>query len=119
MCVQKLQADAIVTPTVLGKTARLISSFRPKVPIYAVTPNDVVRHKLQLYWGITPLKGYEHSTTEHIIQDAARTVLDKGFVKPGDMLVFTAGDPATNATTGEGAATNMLQIVEIDPGNYA
>lgn len=119
LCVQKLQADAIVTPTVLGKTARLISSFRPKVPIYAVTPNDVVRHKLQLYWGITPLKGYEHSTTEHIIQDAARTVLDKGFVKPGDMLVFTAGDPATNATTGEGAATNMLQIVEIDPGNYA
>lgn len=114
LCVEKLKADAIVTPTVLGKTARLISSFRPKVPIYAVTPNDIVRHKLQLYWGITPLKGYERSTTEHITQDASKAVIDLGLVKPGDLLVFTAGDPATNTTTGEGAATNMLQIVEIE-----
>lgn len=115
LCVEKLKADAIVTPTVLGKTARLISSFRPKVPIYAVTPNDIVRHKLQLYWGITPLKGYERSTTEHIIHDALKEVFVRKLVKPGDLLVFTAGDPATNATTGEGAATNMLQIVEVEP----
>ncbi len=115
LCVEKLKADAIVTPTVLGKTARLISSFRPKVPIYAVTPNDIVRHKLQLYWGITPLKGYERSTTEHIIHDALKEVFVRGLVRPGDLLVFTAGDPATNATTGEGAATNMLQIVEVEP----
>ncbi len=113
LCVNNLNADAIVTPTSMGKTARLISSFRPKVPIYAVTPHDTVRYRLQLYWGITPLKGNERSKTEYIIQDAARTVMDKGLAKPGQMLVFTAGDPATNATSGEGVSTNMLQIIEV------
>lgn len=113
LCVKNLHADAIVTPTAMGKTARLISSFRPKVPIYAVTPNDTVRYRLQLYWGITPLKGNERSTTEHIIQDATRTVMDLGLAKKGQMLVFTAGDPATNATTKEGVSTNMLQIIEV------
>ncbi len=113
LCVKNLQADAIVAPTAMGKTARLISSFRPKVPIYAVTPNDTVRYRLQLYWGITPLKGNERSTTEYIIQDAARTVMDLGLARPGQMLVFTAGDPATNVTTSEGVSTNMLQIIEV------
>ncbi len=113
LCVKNLQADAIVTPTIGGKTARLISSFRPKVPIYAVTPSDSVRHKLQLYWGITSLKGKERSTTEHIIHDAAKTVTDMGLAKAGDVLVFTAGDPVTNSTTREGTSTNMLQILEV------
>ena len=44
-----LQADAIATPTISGQTARLISSFRPKVPILAVTPSETVLHKLQPY----------------------------------------------------------------------
>lgn len=113
LCVKKLHADAIVAPTVGGKTARLISSFRPKVPIYAVTPSDAVLHKLQLYWGITPLKGYEHSTTEHIIQDAFQAVKNMGMVKAGQLLVFTAGDPITNTSSEEGASTNMLQVVEV------
>lgn len=113
LCVNNLQADAIVTPTIGGKTARLISSFRPKVPIYAVTPSDSVRHKLQLYWGITSLKGKARSTTEHIIHDAAKTVTAMGLAKAGDVLVFTAGDPVTNSTTREGTSTNMLQILEV------
>lgn len=113
LCVKNLRADAIVTPTMGGKTARLISSFRPKVPIYAVTPSDAVRYKLQLYWGITSLKGKERSATEHIIKDAARTVTDMGLAKVGDVLVVTAGDPVTNASTREGATTNMLQIIEV------
>lgn len=113
LCVKNLDADAIVAPTAMGKTARLISSFRPNVPIYAVTPNDAVRYKLQLYWGIIPLKGNKRSTTKHIIQDAAHTIMDLGLTRPGQMLVFTAGDPATNATSGEGVSTNMLQIIEV------
>lgn len=107
----ELDAVAIVTPTMSGQTARLISSFRPKVPIYAITPNEVVQHRLQLYWGILPLKGYEKQTTEHIISHALAEVRRKRLVKKGDLVVFTAGDPATNAT-GKGFVTNMLHIVE-------
>lgn len=113
LTVENLQADAIVTPTVSGQTARLISSFRPAVPIYAITPNETVQHKLQLYWGVIPLKGYEKSTTQHIIEAAMSEVKRKRLVKKGQLLVFTAGDPATNTRTGEGAVTNMMHVVEV------
>ncbi len=106
-----LKAVAVVTPTMTGKTALLISNYRPEVPIYAITPNERVQHKLQLAWGVCPLKGYHKDSTEHIISQAMNVVKAKEHVKKGDLLVFTAGDPATNMTT-EGAVTNMMHIIE-------
>ena len=55
---RNIEADCIVTPTMSGKTARMISSFRPTMPIYAITPNERVQRKMRLYWGVRPLKGY-------------------------------------------------------------
>lgn len=107
-----LEAKAIVTPTMAGQTALLISNFRPEVPIYAITPNETVQHRLQLAWGVYPLKGYEKESTEHIISQAMSVVRRKRLIKKGDLVVFTAGDPATNMRTGEGAVTNMLHIIE-------
>ena len=107
-----VQAACIVTPTVSGQTARLMSNFRPAVPIYAVTPNEWAQRKMQLYWGVTPLKGYEEDTTEHIISHAMYVVKREGYVREGDMVVFTAGDPATNMVKGKGAMTNMMHVIE-------
>lgn len=107
-----LGAKAIITPTMGGKTAFMISNFRPEVPIYAITPNDTVMHRLQLAWGVIPLKGYEKDSTEHIILQAMNVVRRKRMIKKGDLVVFTAGDPATNMRTGEGAATNMMHVIE-------
>ncbi|MDO4273179.1 MAG: pyruvate kinase [Eubacteriales bacterium] len=107
-----LEAKAIVTPTMAGQTALLISNYRPEVPIYAITTNETVQHRLQLAWGVYPLKGYEKDSTEHIISQAMSVVRRKRLVKKGDLVVFTAGDPATNMRTGEGAVTNMLHIIE-------
>lgn len=107
-----LSAKCIVTPTMSGETAKLISNFRPEVPIYAVTPNEVVQHRLQLYWGVCPLRGYQRETTEHIIAQSMGVIRQNGLVKKGDLVVFTCGDPATNVRTGEGFVTNMLHIVE-------
>ena len=107
-----LKVKAIVTPTFGGRTARLISNFRPEVPIYAVTPNEWAQRKMQLYWGVTPLKGYEEDTTEHIISHAMYVVKREGYVREGDMVVFTAGDPATNMVKGKGAMTNMMHVIE-------
>ena len=106
-----LKAKAIVTPTFGGRTARLISNFRPEAPIYAVTPNDTILNRLQLVWGVTPLKGYEKDSTEHIISQAMSVVRRKRLAKKGDLIVFTVGDPATNMTR-EGAVTNMLHVIE-------
>ncbi len=107
-----LHAKCIVTPTVSGQTARLISNFRPKVPIYAVTPNDWVQRKMQIFWGVRPLSGYEEDSTENIISHAMYVVEREKYIKTGDLVVFTAGDPATNIVTGEGAVTNMLHIIQ-------
>lgn len=103
-----LNAKAIVTPTMAGQTALLISSFRPQAPIYAVTPNETFQHRMQLVWGVTALKGYEKESTDRIITQAMSVVRRKRLIKKGDLVVFTAGDPATNNRTG----TNMLHIIE-------
>ncbi len=103
-----LDAKAIVTPTMAGQTPLMISSFRPRVPIYAVTPNETYQHRMQLVWGVTALKGYEKEATDRIINQAMQLVRRKRFIKKGDLVVFTAGDPATNIRTG----TNMLHIIE-------
>ena len=95
-----------------GNTARLISNFRPKVPIYAITPSATIQHKLQLIWGVTPLKGYERDTTDHIISQAMNVVRTRHLIHRGDLVVFTAGDPATNMTNGQGAVTNMMHVIE-------
>ena len=107
-----LKAKAIVTPTFGGRTAILISNFRPEAPIYAVTPNDTILHRLQLVWGVTPLKGYEKDSTEHIISQAMSVVRRKRLAKKGDLIVFTVGDPATNMVNGEGAVTNIMQVIQ-------
>ena len=110
---RNIGAACIVTPTMSGKTARLISNFRPSMPIYAVTPNEMVQHKMQLYWGVIPLKGYIKDTTENIIVNAMETIKRKRLVKKGQTVVITAGDPATNNTKAEGIVTNMLHFLEV------
>ncbi|MCC8065523.1 MAG: pyruvate kinase [Clostridiales bacterium] len=107
-----VQADCIVTPTMSGQTARLMSNFRTSIPIYAISPNAWALRKMQIYWGVTPLQGYEEDTTEHIISHAMYIVKRDGYVKPGDMVVLTAGDPATNIVKGKGAMTNMMHVIE-------
>lgn len=107
-----VQAKCIVTPTMSGITARLMSNFRTPIPIYAVTPNDWAQRKMQIYWGVTPLRGYKEDTTEHIISHAMYVVRRDGYVETGDMVVFTAGDPATNIVKGKGAMTNMMHVIQ-------
>lgn len=109
---ENLGTDCIVTPTISGQTARLISNFRPKVPIYAVSPNEWARRKMQIYWGVTSVAGYEEDSTENIISHAMYIVRRENLVKKGDIVVFTAGDPATNMVNGEGAVTNIMQVIQ-------
>ena len=110
---RNIDADCIVTPTMSGKTARLISSFRPVMPIYASSPSERVLRKMQLYWGVTPLKGHRRDTTENIITTAMETLKEKKLVEVGQTVVITAGDPATNSSREEANVTNMLYVLEV------
>lgn len=110
---RNIEADCIATPTMSGKTARLISSFRPVMPIYAITPNERVERKMQLYWGVTPLKGYTRDTAENVILNAMETLKEKNLVKKDQLVVVTAGDLATNNSKAEANVTNMLHVMEV------
>lgn len=109
---ETLDAKCIVTPTMSGQTARLVSNIRPRAPIYAVTPNERAQRKMQIDWGVLPLRGYQEDTTENIISHAMYVVKREKLVQPGDMVVFTAGDPTTNLVRGKGNMTNMLHVIE-------
>ena len=111
--VEHINASCIVTPTMTGQTARLISNLRPSVPIYAVTPHEWAKRKMQLYWGVKSVTGYMEDSTENIISHALYMIVREKLAKKGEMVIFTAGDPATNEVRNEGNATNMLHIVQV------
>lgn len=109
---KNIGAKCILTPTASGQTARLISNCRPEVPIYAVTPSAAAQRRMQLYWGVLPIRGYYEDSTDDIITHSIKLIRKLGLVEKKDMVVVTAGDPATNVVTGEGAVTNMMYVIE-------
>lgn len=109
---ESLRASSLVIPTMSGYTARMISGLRPKTPIYAISPYEKVVRKMQMYWGVTPLLGEMEDSTRHMITNSMRLVVRKKLVKKGELVVFTAGDPATNQVSGHGCSTNVMQVIE-------
>jgi pyruvate kinase len=88
---QELDAAAIITPTVSGHTARMVSRYRPTVPIVAVTPSPMVQRQLCLYWGVYPLLAKRTSSTDEMLADAVAAARDAGLVEPGQVVVVTGG----------------------------
>lgn len=100
-----LDVNAIITPTESGHTARMISKYRPKAPIVAVTSNDYVSRRLSLTWGVYPQIGQKASTTDDMLDIAVEESLNSGIVASGDLVVITAGVPV-----GEAGTTNLMKI---------
>ncbi|AND41760.1 MULTISPECIES: pyruvate kinase [Cytobacillus] len=100
-----LDVNAIITPTESGHTARMISKYRPKAPIVAVTSNDYVSRRLSLTWGVYPQIGQKASTTDDMLDIAVEESVNSGIVASGDLVVITAGVPV-----GEAGTTNLMKI---------
>ena len=109
-----LNAEAIVTPTVSGFTARLVSKYKPSSLVIATTPDEKVQRKMQILWGVKPLKADRKNSTDDIIETAVETAKNSGLVKDGDTVVLTAGLPAANEKAGERGITNMMRVLKID-----
>lgn len=107
-----LKASCLVVPTMTGYTARMISSLRPKTPIYAISPSEQAVHRMQLYWGVYAMPGETEDSTRHMITNSMKIILRRKLIKKGELAVFTAGDPATNMVSGRGRSTNVMQVVE-------
>ena len=101
-------AAAIVVFTSSGSSARLISRYRPPVPIYAVTHGTAVARQLAVAYGVTPLLAPEVESTDRMLELMDRLLLESGHVKFGQPVVFVAGQPIGRAGT-----TNLMKIHRI------
>lgn len=104
-----LGAAAIITVTMSGFTAEAISRFKPQCPIIGCTVNDRVCKQLNLLWGVTPLRIRKEDTADALFADAVAEAKKSGYVKPGDVVVITAGVPL-----GIAGKTNMIHVVEVE-----
>lgn len=106
----ELDAKAIITSTESGFTARMVSKYRPKAPILAITHDRQVLPKICLLSGVFPFQGEQVSTTDEMFKSAIQSALKTGYVLPGDTVVFSAGLPL-----GQAGTTNLIQIQQVNP----
>ncbi len=95
-------------PTLSGRSARLISAHRPTVPILALSPGRETVRRCGLMWGVQAESLSRIETTEDLIAESARRVVELGWVKPGERIGVTAGLPS-----GKPGTTSLLQIQSV------
>lgn len=103
-----LKAAAIITVTISGFTAGMISRYKPSCPIIACSVSPRICRQLSLSWGVTPIWIARESTAEDLFDEAVRAAEEAGYIKKGDKVVLTAGVPL-----GVSGRTNMLRVVEV------
>ena len=100
-----LNAKAIITATRTGHTARMVSKYRPASPIIATTTSDVTYRELSLVWGVQPYISPAMDNTDEMIEKSVEIATQTGLVKPGDVVVITAGVPV-----GISGLTNLIKV---------
>ena len=108
-----LRAKCIVTPTVSGATARVVSKFKPKTGIIGISPDEATLRRMQINWGVMPLKSVAVYTTEDICDTAIDLICAKKLAEAGDMVVLTLGIPSTNVSENR-TVSNMMRIAMVD-----
>ncbi|WP_442601470.1 pyruvate kinase [Paenibacillus sp. KN14-4R] len=104
----ELNAGAIVTATESGYTARMVSKYRPKSPIVAVTTSERIMRRLTLVWGVETIQTPAVYTTDELFDNAVEYTLNAGRISLGDIVVITAGVPVGRAGT-----TNIMKVHQV------
>ncbi len=105
---EDVKAKAVVAFTQSGFTARLLSKFKPKVPIIALTPDEKIKNRVCLYWGVTPKIMKLPATTDEMVTGIEKSLLAERIVKKGDSIIITSSSPLS--TQGK---TNFLKLHRI------
>jgi pyruvate kinase len=103
----RLSAQAIITVTMSGFTAGMVSRYKPKCQIVACSVNPRVCRQMALMWGVTPILMSKEETTKELFDEAIHLAKKHGLVENGDTVVLTAGMPL-----GVSGKTNMIQVME-------
>ena len=102
---EDLGAAAIITSTETGHTSKMVSKYRSRAPVVAVTPVEKVLRKMSLVWGVQPLLVKRTTDTDSMITTAIEASLQANLISPGDLVVVTAGVPV-----GVHGTTNLIKI---------
>ncbi len=106
----RLNAKLITTATVHGRTARLISNYRPVSPILALTPDEKDGRRLMLNYGIYPIAMPLMNSTDAVLNESVKKAKEFTKLESKDIIVITGGFPNTD----ENRTTNLMKIEEID-----
>jgi pyruvate kinase len=96
---------AIVVFTSTGSSARLVSRYRPPVPIFAVTPHNTTARQLAVNYGVFPVLAPDVSSTDEMLRQMDRVLVEGGFLQKGQLVVFLAGQPV-----GRPGTTNLMKL---------
>ena len=90
----KIGADAIITPTLSGRTARLLARHRPRAAIVAPAPTEAILRQMAVIWGLQPvLMAERHQLGDDRLTAAIKGAFDAGVVRVGSLVIVLAGHP--------------------------
>ena len=104
-----LEAKAIVACTISGMTARMVSRFRPVVPIIGLTTDEITWRKLALSWGVIPALCEKYTSVDVLFYMAKKIAGQTLPLQTGDKIVITGG-----STSGRSGTTNLIKIEEME-----
>ena len=112
---QRVKAVAILCPTETGRTARIMSVFRPKKPIIATTPSERTLVRTNFYWGVKGLLVPEESGLAKTCYGAISGARKAGLINVDDIVVVTAGDTVLSPIHGAAyeTSTNVCMIAQV------
>jgi pyruvate kinase len=108
---REAKVSAVVVFTASGSSARLISRYRPPVPIYAFTPSETVARQLAINYGIESILAPDAASFDEMMGVMDRLLVEGGHVQSGDAVVFVAGQPI-----GRAGSTNLMKLHRVGMG---
>jgi pyruvate kinase len=109
-----VSVQAILALTESGSTAQWLSRVRSSAPIFALSPSAKSRRWMAMYRGVYPVAHeFPSSDVEAAIAEGVQMLLEQGYIKMGDRVIFTMGQQ-----TGNKGGTNTLRLVKIGEGGY-
>jgi len=106
---QDVQAEALIGMTQSGYTAFMLSSYRPKSLLYIFSKERSLINQLSLSWGVRAFFYAEEESLDNIIFDQINILKERGFIKPGDLVVNTSSVPVE-----QHVPTNLLKITRVE-----
>jgi pyruvate kinase len=104
-----VQSDALIGMTQSGYTAFMLSSYRPKAPLYIFTKERSLVNQLSLSWGVRAFYYSEEESLDDIIHDQIDILKERGFLKTGDVVVNTGSTPVQAHLP-----TNVVKITKVE-----